>query len=133
MVGGTIAERLILSRALAPSIASGRRSLAWSWWLCAPSWKSARVQIELRLVTSVANEENVAVWIDRAAERTVKHLRVEIDTVQMLERLTGNTGAKPPSVEVMAEVERAQSRITSGRIFQEAGPETQKSAPVSVT
>jgi hypothetical protein len=70
-----------------------------------------------RLVARVANRETVTAWLERAAERTVKHLREEVDAAQMLARLTGTSAGRPPSVEVMHEVERARSQIVSGRIF----------------
>jgi hypothetical protein len=72
-----------------------------------------------RLVASVANPETVTAWLQRAAERTVKHLREEVDAAQMLARLTGTSVGRPPSVEVMHEVERARSQIVSGHIFRD--------------
>lgn len=72
-----------------------------------------------RLVASVANRETVTAWLERAAERTVKHLREEVDAAQMLARLTGSSAGRPPNEELMHVVECARSQIVSGRIFRD--------------
>src|SRR3954471_6319315 len=50
-----------------------------------------------RLVTVVATRDTEDAWVTRARVRTVRHLREEIDAVQMLGRLSGRTPALPPS------------------------------------
>jgi hypothetical protein len=70
-----------------------------------------------RLVSTVANEKTATAWIDRARERTVLHLREEVDAVHMLARVGIDRERRPPTEATMAEVMAWESRVLSGRPF----------------
>jgi hypothetical protein len=72
-----------------------------------------------RLVAAVATPETVDDWIARAAKRTVRFLREEVDAAQMLERLVPEASAGPPSETTMQELAELESRIVSGTLFRE--------------
>ena len=63
-----------------------------------------------RQVARVATGETVEAWVDRAQQRTVKHLREEADMGVELIRSSGRSGCRPPNeehVQQLADVERA--------------------------
>src|SRR5262249_29463464 len=62
-----------------------------------------------RLGASVASPETICAWVDRARQRTVKHLREEVDAAEMLGRIGVDPKMSPPSDEAigaLAELER---------------------------
>ena len=75
-----------------------------------------------RLVSVVAVPETEAGWVVRASERTVRHLREEVDAVQMLGRLSGTSTMLPPTEELMKRVAVVESRIVSGEAFRDGSP-----------
>jgi hypothetical protein len=71
-----------------------------------------------RLVASVASRETVASWVDRALERTVKHLREEVDAAQMLGRVGVDTTMAPPAMKTMDAIADLERRIVMGEALQ---------------
>jgi hypothetical protein len=71
-----------------------------------------------RLVASVASHETVESWVERARERTVKHLREEVDAAEMLGRVGGDTTMAPPAVTTMEAIADLERRIMTGEALQ---------------
>jgi hypothetical protein len=71
-----------------------------------------------RLVASVASRETVESWVERARERTVKHLREEVDVAQMLGRLGVDTMMAPPAVTTMEAMAGLERQIVTGEPLQ---------------
>src|SRR5690606_28650142 len=67
------------------------------------------------LLTRVATEKTAAAWVERARQRTLKHLREEVTFVErVLCKVPGHEG-RPPSAEVMAASLALQGALASGR------------------
>ena len=71
-----------------------------------------------RLVASVASRETVESWVERACERTVKHLREEVDAAEMLGRVGVDTTMAPPAVTTMDAIADLERRIVMGQALQ---------------
>ena len=71
-----------------------------------------------RLVASVASRETVESWVERARERTVKHLREEVDAAEMLGRVGVDTAMAPPAVTTMDAIADLERRIVTGEALQ---------------
>jgi hypothetical protein len=71
-----------------------------------------------RLVASVASRETVESWVQRARERTVKHLREEVDAAQMLGRVGMGMTMAPPAVTTMDAIAELERRIVTGAAIQ---------------
>ena len=74
-----------------------------------------------RLAAVVAEPGTEAAWVARARERTVKHLREEVDAARMLGRLSGRRSMLPPGDETMKQIAAMESRIVSGEAFRDGG------------
>jgi hypothetical protein len=74
-----------------------------------------------RLVSVVATPATAEAWVGRARERTVKHLREEVDAVQMLGRLGIETTRRPPDEGTMKEIAALESRVVTGELFDSVG------------
>ena len=55
-------------------------------------------------IARVANKATVAAWIERAASRTVKHLREEVAAVELIARAEGRAVGSPPDDETLEAV-----------------------------
>jgi hypothetical protein len=67
------------------------------------------------LIGRVADAETVAAWVARAAERTVKHLREEIDAAGLVARVSGARGAlTPPDAVTVAAVQDVERAVLAG-------------------
>jgi hypothetical protein len=71
-----------------------------------------------RLVASVASSETADAWVERARERTVKHLREETDAAQMLGRVGVDAAMTPPSEATMGKLATLERRIVWGVTLQ---------------
>ena len=71
------------------------------------------------LVVRVADEESQAAWIARAERRTYKHLRQEVQMMEVLERLEG-TEPLPPTDAQVAAFEAAERDVLSGKALRRA-------------
>jgi hypothetical protein len=67
-----------------------------------------------RLVAAVAAAETMEAWVERARERTVKHLREEVDAAQILARIGVERAMVPPSVAVMEKLAAFERRVVTG-------------------
>ncbi|MBX3247826.1 MAG: hypothetical protein KF901_11660 [Myxococcales bacterium] len=68
-----------------------------------------------QLIARVARPSTVAAWIERARQRTYKHLREEIEVVELSARLFGGRGPlRPPDPEVLEELWRVERDTLSG-------------------
>ncbi len=72
------------------------------------------------LVARVAGTTTVSAWVERAAERTVKHLREEVDAVELVCRIEDRDARRvgPPDEDTLAEVlevERAALGLVAGQ------------------
>ncbi len=90
------------------------------------------------LVARVATVATAHDWIERAEDRTVKHLREEVDAVEMMARANGHEVARygPPSVAALAEVQAIELQViatVTGQdvVGQMSGDETQASGQMS--
>jgi HNH endonuclease len=81
-----------------------------------------------RLVAGVASPDTVDAWIARASERTVRHLREEVDAAEMLARFASDL-PRPPSQETMNAVAAFESAVVSGAAFAEPGAGSRASPP----
>ncbi len=73
------------------------------------------------LVARVAGPITVGAWLERAAARTVKHLREEVDAVELVARVEGREVRRegPPDAELLANVyavERAANGVVMGQV-----------------
>jgi len=71
-----------------------------------------------RLVSRVAERRTVSAWLERAARRTVKHLREEVEAVESIARATGERqrGPEPPDEDTMARYMDFQRAMLDGRV-----------------
>jgi hypothetical protein len=84
-----------------------------------------------RLVAAVASPETAEAWMERARERTVKHLREEVDAAEMLGRIGVDPKLGPPSEATMEKLAGLERRIVAGPALQQ--DERQISASVDKT
>jgi hypothetical protein len=93
-----------------------------------------RIGVEAALqVVRVATPSTQSTWVDRARQRTIKHLREEVHAARVAVRLSGESDCPPPTdteLDAFQELERAAA---SGRIWRsaldEAPPSLDAEAP----
>src|SRR5574342_121091 len=76
------------------------------------------------LVGRVSTVKTVRAWLERAKERTFRHLKEEVEVLEMIARAGGNPGALedgPPDDETLEAVRAVERRVLSGGIFQMSG------------
>jgi len=71
-----------------------------------------------RLVARVADRDTVYAWLDRAAARTTKHLREEVEIVEAVARAEGMTavGCEPPDASLVAEFQDLERGMLDGTV-----------------
>ena len=69
-----------------------------------------------QLVARVATAATEQAWVDRAARRTFKHLREEVQWVEMSQRLAGEPAREPPSEEQLGRMQALERSILSGEL-----------------
>ena len=71
-----------------------------------------------RLVARVADRHTVYAWLDRAAARTTKHLREEVEIVEAVARADGVTsvGCEPPDASLVAEFQDLERGMLDGTV-----------------
>ena len=71
-----------------------------------------------RLVARVADRHTVYAWLDRAASRTTKHLREEVEIVEAVARAEGMTpvGCEPPDAALVAEFQDLERGMLDGTV-----------------
>ncbi|MDQ2645943.1 MAG: HNH endonuclease [Myxococcota bacterium] len=69
-----------------------------------------------RLVAEVATGTTVEGWVARASERTLRHLREEIDSAELLSRWSESTAVLPPSEAEARRVQDLERAVVTGQI-----------------
>jgi hypothetical protein len=69
-----------------------------------------------RLVASVATRATVEAWVERARERTLRHLREDIDAAELLARWSESPTVVPPSEAGVRRVEDLERAVVAGQI-----------------
>jgi hypothetical protein len=84
------------------------------------------------LVGRVANPDTAPAWIDRAKRRTIKHLREEVEAVQLRSRVNDEASLEPPTDKELKEVEDFERAVGRGEMFEATiGPK--RDQQISVT
>jgi hypothetical protein len=87
-----------------------------------------------RLVAGVATRATVQAWVERAKERTVRHLREEIDAAELLARWSESRTVAPPSEAGVRRVEEIERAVVTGQISAPpASPSVATASPANVT
>ena len=79
-----------------------------------------------RLVAQVATRATVGAWVSRATQRTLKHLREEIEAAELLARWSENQTVLPPSDDEVRRVQELERAVVSGQI---SAPPTLPASP----
>jgi hypothetical protein len=69
-------------------------------------------------VVRVATPSTQAAWVERARQRTLKHLREEVAAALVAVRLSGEADCPPPMDREMAAFQELEQAVVSGRAFQ---------------
>mgnify|MGYP007032564569 FL=1 len=70
------------------------------------------------LVGRIANPDTVAAWIDRAKERTLKHLREEVEAVKLRSAVNLEASLEPPTDEELETVQDFERQVLKGEAFE---------------
>jgi hypothetical protein len=70
-----------------------------------------------QLIARIATADTERAWVERAARRTFKHLREEVQAVEIANRLVGETDRSPPSQEQIAQMQALERSILSGELL----------------
>ncbi len=110
-------ERLGMSRAsLRSKLSLARRSRALDHVVDA--LQQGRIGFEAaHLVARIATGGTEQAWVERATRRTFKHLREEVQAVEMTARFTGQTDRSPPSEAQMQQFQSLERAILSGELL----------------
>ena len=110
-------ERLGLSR----SSLLARRSLALrleALRLVASALGRAEVGVEAALqLVRIATPQTELAWLERARQRTVKHLREEVSAALSAVRLSGESDCPPPRDEELERFQELERAVLSGRVL----------------
>jgi hypothetical protein len=130
-------ERLGMSRAsLRSKVSLARRSQGLDQVVDA--LQQGRVGFEAaQLVARIASPETERAWVERAARRTFKHLREEVQAVELATRLAGETDRSPPSEQQIEQMQALERSILSGeflrKVTQDPGPEGDEAPAVQIS
>ena len=110
-------ERLGMSRAsLRSKLSLARRSQGLRQ--VADALQQGQIGFEAaHLIARIATPTTEGAWLDRATRRTFKHLREEVQAVEMATRFTGATDHSPPSEEQIAAMQSLERAILSGELL----------------
>jgi hypothetical protein len=110
-------ERLGLSR----SSVSARRSLALRLEALpqvAQALSRAEIGVEAALqLVRIATPRTEPMWLERAGQRTIKHLREEVSAALVAVRLSGDADCPPPRDEELEEFQELERAVLSGRVL----------------
>ena len=70
-----------------------------------------------QLIARIATPDTERAWLDRATRRTFKHLREEVQAVEMLTRFAGQTDRSPPSEDHIQQMQALERAILSGELL----------------
>ena len=110
-------ERLGMSRAsLRSKLSLARRSQALHQ--VADALQQGHIGFEAaQLITRIATPTTERAWLTRATRRTFKHLREEVQAVEMSTRFAGATDHSPPSQEQIDQMQALERAILSGDLL----------------
>ena len=110
-------ERLGMSRAsLRSKLSLARRSQALHQ--VADALQQGQIGFEAaHLIARIATPTTERAWLTRATRRTFKHLREEVQAVEMATRFLGETDTSPPTEAQLQQVEAAERAILSGDLL----------------
>jgi hypothetical protein len=110
-------ERLGMSRAaLRSKVSLARRSRGFDHVVDA--LQQGRIGFEAaQLIARIATDDTERAWVDRAARRTFKHLREEVQAVEMATRFAGQTDLSPPSEARIQQMQALERAILSGELL----------------
>jgi hypothetical protein len=110
-------ERLGMSRAsLRSKVSLARRSQGLAHVIDA--LQQGRIGFEAaQLLTRIATPTTERAWVNRATRRTFKHLREEVQAIEMATRFTGQTDRSPPSEEHIQQMQALERSILSGELL----------------
>jgi hypothetical protein len=86
-----------------------------------------------RLVARVATRATVEAWVTRATERTLKHLREEIDAAELLAKWSERATVLPPSDADVRSVEDLERAVVTGQMSAPPASPASVAAPANVT
>ena len=106
-------ERLGMSRAsLRSKVSLARRTEGRDHLIDA--LQRGRIGFEAaQLIARIASADTEQAWVERATRRTFKHLREEVQAVEMATRYLGQTDTSPPTDTQLQQVEAANSSPAS--------------------
>jgi hypothetical protein len=111
-------ERLGVSR----SSVLGRRSLALRLEKLprvATALGAGLIGVEAALqVVRVATAGTETAWVERARQRTIKHLREEVTAALTAVRVSGNADCPPPADAELADFQALEQAVVSGRVYE---------------
>jgi len=70
-----------------------------------------------QLITRIATPDTERAWVHRATRRTFKHLREEVQAVEMATRLTPQTDRSPPTEAQIQQMQTLERAILSGELL----------------
>ncbi len=110
-------ERLGMSRAsLRSKLSLARRSQGLRQ--VADALQQGQIGFEAaHLIARIATPTTERAWLTRATRRTFKHLREEVQAVEMSTRYLGETDTSPPTEAQLHQVEAAERAILSGDLL----------------
>ena len=110
-------ERLGMSRAsLRSKVSLARRSQGLDH--VADALQQGHIGFEAaQLLTRIATPTTERAWLTRATRRTFKHLREEVQAVEMATRYTGQADCSPPSEEHINQMQALERAILSGELL----------------
>ncbi|NNE47200.1 MAG: HNH endonuclease [Rhodothermales bacterium] len=111
-------ERLGMSRAsLRSKLSLARRSQGLDHIIDA--LQQGQIGFEAaQLLTRIATPETERAWVTPATRRTYKHLREEVQTVELATRFTGATDRSPPTEHHINQMQALERAILSGELLQ---------------
>ena len=110
-------ERLGMSRAsLRSKVSLARRSPGLDH--VADALQQGRIGFEAaQLITRIATPDTEQAWVHRATRRTFKHLREEVQAVEMATRFTPQTDRSPPTEAHIQQMQALERAILSGELL----------------
>ena len=110
-------ERLGMSRAsLRSKVSLARRSQGLDH--VADALQQGRIGFEAaQLITRIATPDTEQAWVHRATRRTFKHLREEVQAVEMATRFTPQTDRSPPTEAHIQQMQALERAILSGELL----------------
>jgi hypothetical protein len=82
----------------------------------------ARIGVEAALqIARIATPQTEVAWVERARQRTVKHLREEVAAALTAVRLSGEQACPPPFDAELAAFQELERAVVSGRVCQNSG------------